>query len=834
MSARGGVRQEVRGNRNVQIAHIENSSITVSIDSGPRRLVPLEPAWLELPAEVRSPARLLRARYAVVPFQAQGDLYQRLLEWSHWPDAFALRVVAGTAGAGKTRIGIELCRELARLDWLTGLLKLKVDLEALEVLVRTPTARLVVIDYAETRREQLDQVLPMLKQEARAEQPVRVLLTTRGRTASAEEVRRTLYEYSDQLDVLVDRAAIDLLSERPFGEVERAALFQAAVEAISHRLGGEAAEGRRLSPDLAGPLLTTPLMVLIAAYLGVAEGGIPTTRGELMEGILGHEDRYWELAAEAGKLSVDKALRRRAVALSTLVGVDPGQPEAGAEKEAAELLRLVPDLGRANEERRRVLARWVHELYPGSVWWNPVEPDLVGEHLVATTYGDQVEVLAGALTDRRPEALVQPLRLLARAAHDHSDLAQSLREVVTERMADLCRTAIEQAEGVDAPGLLQAGTTVAGALEPLVALAPPDPDRLPDVLEGFPQANTVLADLALTLSAQVADHYRDLAAEDPNAFELDLAMALNNLGFRLLELGRREPALKAGEEAVEIYRRLAAANPAAFEPDLAVALNNLGISLSELGRLEPALEASEEAIEIYRRLAPANPGAFEPDLAMALGNLGGDLSELGRREPALKASEEAVEVYRRLASADPAAFEPGLGRALHNLSLRLSELGQQEPAVKASEEAVAIDRRLAAANPAAFEPDLARALSNLGNRLSELGQREPALKASEQAVAIRRRLAAANPAAFEPDLARGLRGYAQVRAVGRRQLAEAVTAAQESIEIYGRLVRQLPDAFNDDLLEAQRTLIDLLEAQGRQAEADELRRRVGDRGDSSG
>ncbi len=46
-------------------------------------------------------------------------------------------------------------------------------------------------------------------------------------------------------------------------------------------------------------------------------------------------------------------------------------------------------------------------------------------------------------------------------------------------------------------------------------------------------------------------------------------MALNNLGIRLSNLGRREQALQATEEAVELYRRLAAANPAAFEPDLA-------------------------------------------------------------------------------------------------------------------------------------------------------------------------------------------------------------------------------------------------------------------------
>src|SRR5690348_13687329 len=34
-------------------------------------------------------------------------------------------------------------------------------------------------------------------------------------------------------------------------------------------------------------------MILIAAYVGGADGRIPTSRGELIGGLLHHEDRYW-------------------------------------------------------------------------------------------------------------------------------------------------------------------------------------------------------------------------------------------------------------------------------------------------------------------------------------------------------------------------------------------------------------------------------------------------------------------------------------------------------------------------------------------------------------
>ncbi len=108
------------------------------------------------------------------------------------------------------------------------------------------------------------------------------------------------------------------------------------------------------------------------------------------------------------------------------------------------------------------------------------------------------------------------------------------------------------------------------------------------------------------------------------------------------DLGRREEALAAAQEAVDIRRRLAAARPDAFLPDLASSLNNLGNRLSELGRREQALANAQEATDTYRRLAAARPDAFLPNLAGSLGNLGNRLTELGRPNEALSARREVV------------------------------------------------------------------------------------------------------------------------------------------------------------------------------------------------
>jgi tetratricopeptide (TPR) repeat protein len=102
-------------------------------------------------------------------------------------------------------------------------------------------------------------------------------------------------------------------------------------------------------------------------------------------------------------------------------------------------------------------------------------------------------------------------------------------------------------------------------------------------------------------------------------------MSLNNSGAMLSNLGRREEALAASQEAVDITRRLAQTRPDAFLPDLAGSLNNSGAMLSNLGRREEALAASQEAVDIYRRLAQTRPDAFLPDLAMSLCALSGAL-----------------------------------------------------------------------------------------------------------------------------------------------------------------------------------------------------------------
>jgi tetratricopeptide (TPR) repeat protein len=124
----------------------------------------------------------------------------------------------------------------------------------------------------------------------------------------------------------------------------------------------------------------------------------------------------------------------------------------------------------------------------------------------------------------------------------------------------------------------------------------------------------------------------------------------------LSDLGRREEALAAAQEAANIHRRLAAQQPDTFLPYLAMSLNNLGRALSALGRREEALAATQEAVDIRRQLAKHQPDAFLPDLAGSLGIYGVVLNSLGRHAEAAAAFADGMRAISPFVRASPAAF----------------------------------------------------------------------------------------------------------------------------------------------------------------------------------
>jgi tetratricopeptide (TPR) repeat protein len=171
-------------------------------------------------------------------------------------------------------------------------------------------------------------------------------------------------------------------------------------------------------------------------------------------------------------------------------------------------------------------------------------------------------------------------------------------------------------------------------LELFNVLAVEGTEQIARSLDRVPHHTTMLREVAVWVD-------RDLLESEQS--EEQRARRCNNLGVRLSELGRREEALAATQEAVEVYGKLAQARPDAFLADLASSLNNLGVLLSALGRREEALAATQEAVEVYAKLAQARPDAFLADLATSLGAQGSVLHAMGRVAEASAAFDEGLD-----------------------------------------------------------------------------------------------------------------------------------------------------------------------------------------------
>ena len=744
----------------------------------------------------REPTRLLWPEYGIVPFAGRDGDLDTLQGWCLDGAAPALRLVTGAGGSGKTRLAAEACVRMAGQGWQAGFADPKAPGGRAQLEFDRPT--LLVVDDADLNVPLLADLVRTVGYWPPGTPPVRLLLLARHTVGWWD----TLNQRTGQLVGELADPALDL-RDGELAPAGRAGQHTRALSAFAAYLPDPVTSAGPVR--LADPAFANPLLVHMHALLSVCGAQVPTTgiavRERILDAVLDRERDRWAATFPAGVPTGGARARQQAVTVATLLAPPT---EAAAAQALTVIGEFAPDVAAG---ARAAVATWLRELYPGSdpPWVAPLRPDLLAEQLLATCAQLSDLVLAGYAGAGRPEQVEQ---LLAELTHADTRLPvrEALGELLEVHLPVLFAAAVDRPSG-RLPDLLDLALTRC-----------PQPEAAAELVGQLPERSTGLAALAATLTSQQVNQYRaDTSEAGPDAASR-LAGSLNDVSVRLGDLGRREEALAAIQEAAEVYRELALARPDAFRPDLAMALYNLAVRLGDLGRREEALAAIQEAVTIRRELAAARPDAFRPALAGSLNNLSLRLADLGRREEALAAIQEAAEVYRELALARPDAFRPDLAMALYNLAVRLGDLGRREEALAAIQEAVAICRELAAARPDAFRPDLARSLNNLAVRLGDLGRREEALAAIQEAAGVYRELAAARPDAFRPDLAAALNNLsADLADLGRRE--EALAAIQEAAGVYRELAAARPDAFRPDLARSLNNLAVHLGDLGRREEA---------------
>jgi tetratricopeptide (TPR) repeat protein len=154
--------------------------------------------------------------------------------------------------------------------------------------------------------------------------------------------------------------------------------------------------------------------------------------------VLAHRERAW--AAELP--DVDPALLRWTAAAASLAG-------ASTPQEAHALLALLPSLDGADPRplRERLIGWWAGAV-PGAGLLNPLLPERLGDHLVATTLTDPggPQASAAVILDglvRLPSAgqLAAALVVLARARTRYPDLAEPVDAMVLREVVPLARRA---------------------------------------------------------------------------------------------------------------------------------------------------------------------------------------------------------------------------------------------------------------------------------------------------------------------------------------------------------------------------------------------------------
>ena len=141
-------------------------------------------------------------------------------------------------------------------------------------------------------------------------------------------------------------------------------------------------------------------------------------------------------------------------------------------------------------------------------------------------------------------------------------------------------------------------------------------------------------------------------------------MTLNNIVVVNIIFGEFKEAQTYHKEALQIRRELAEKNPEAYKLDVATTLHNLGASLSNTNEFKQAQTCHEEALKLYQELADQNPKAYMSDVAMTLNNLVVLYMKLKKKEEAVRAYQGAYNVYKKLASLHPKAYDICYARIL--------------------------------------------------------------------------------------------------------------------------------------------------------------------------
>jgi serine/threonine protein kinase/tetratricopeptide (TPR) repeat protein len=290
------------------------------------------------------------------------------------------------------------------------------------------------------------------------------------------------------------------------------------------------------------------------------------------------------------------------------------------------------------------------------------------------------------------------------------------------------------------------------------------------------------------------------AARDPK-LQADVAETYSKIAALADQMGYREEAVAAYEEAIRRFERLAKAAPGHqdCQQKLALTKNNFALVLSRAGRTTEALDHFTDAIEwqAERTMKAPEDATALSDLALFYNNRGLLQSELGQRLRAKASFESAVELLERLCDGQPADADcrRTLAAAYNNLA---SLYVNSEPAraVEYHQRALSLQQEAAAACPEDLsrQREIALTRNNLGAVFSRTDRSLEAEVCYDEALEIQKELARRYPhrIKFQCDLAVSHNNLGLLFSrQGKRDDAEA--AFNTALELYKEILARRGD-----------------------------------------